>query len=158
MGNCTSECIGTGLGITQILMGVWFIPLIFTQAPFVFWVNQVTKGFFLASVAALFISSGSLVIAGAHKKTKGLVTAAFVLSTLASLLAFGLLIYSAKFIYDGATSHRDFAPLAAMVFTGIVGVPTLVMFIVATISAVRSGKVLFCLNLSFILILLYYYN
>ena len=156
MGNCSSGC-ATGLGITQIVIGVWFILVIFIQYWFRYREIRVTKKTSLTSVSALlFISSGSLAIARAQNETKNLVTAAFVLSTLASLLAFGLLIFCAKFWIDalnedGGLLMVNLAPLDAMVFGGLVGVPALVMFIVATISAVHSGKVFFCLNLSFIL-------
>ena len=156
MGNCSSSGCGTGLGITQIVIGVWFFAVIFMPCMFLYWENQVNKKIFLASISALFITSGGLSIAGAQMTTTGLVTAAFVLSTLASLLAFGLLIFCAKFWIDalnedGGLLMVNLAPLDAMVFGGLVGVPALVMFIVATISAVHSGKVFFCLNLSFIL-------
>ena len=95
----------------------------------------------------------SLAIAGTQLTTTGLVSAAFVLSTLASLAAFGLLIYCAKFSYDAANSHEDLVILfGAILFAGFVGVPALVMFIVATISAAHSGKVFFCVHVSFILL------
>ena len=153
MGNCSSSgCAATGLGIAQIMTGLWFLLLCFWEKnPLdlsLRWVNQVVKKIFLASIPALFITSGSLVIAGAQKKTKCLVTAAFVLSTLASLVAFGLLIYSAKVCYDAANSSSEFSGLGFILFAGLVGVPALVMFIVANISATQSRKVLSCLQLS----------
>ena len=157
MGNCSSSGCGTGLGITQIVIGVWFFAVIFMPCMFLYWENQVNKKIFLASISALFITSGGLSIAGAQMTTTGLVTAAFVLSTLVSLVAFGLLICCAKFSYDAANSHRGFMPFnlshsLAILFAGFVGVPALVMFIVATISAAHSGKVFFCIHSSFILL------
>ena len=127
MGNCSSGC-ATGLGITQIVIGVWFIPLMFMN-------GNVTNKIFLSLVSALFITSGSLVIAGAQMTTTGLVTAVFVLSTLASLVAFGLLIYSAKVCYDAANSSSELSGLVFILFGGLVRLPALVMFIVATLSA-----------------------
>merc|ERR1711997_1437377 len=97
----------------------------------------------LASISALFISSGSVAIATAWKTTKGLMRAAFVLSMLSSLVAFGLLILFAKVCDDVANHGRDFAALGAAMFGLFVGVPALIMFIVATISAAHSGKVVF---------------
>ena len=154
MGNCSFSGCATGLGITQIVIGVWFMSVIFSRYLSIYWKNQVTKTIFLASVSVLSITSGSLAIAGAQMTTTGLVTAAFVLSTLASLVvAFGLLIYCAKFSYDAANSHEDLVILfGAILFAGFVGVPALVMFIVATISAAHSGKVFFCVHVSFILL------
>ena len=107
MGNCSFSGCATGLGITQIVIGVWFMSVIFSRLLSIYWKNQVTKTIFLALSSVLFITSGSLAIAGGQMATTGLVTAAFVLSTLASLVAFGLLIYCAKFSYDAANSHED---------------------------------------------------
>ena len=97
MGNCSSGC-ATGLGIVQIVIGVYFgIGLIILPRD-----NEVAKRIFLASIFALFISSGSLAIGAAWKETMGLVTAAFVLSILCSLVAFSLLIFFAAVCYDAA--------------------------------------------------------
>ena len=121
------------------------MSVIFSQYLSIYWENQVTKTIFLASVSVLSITSGSLAIAGAQMTTTGLVTAAFVLSTLASLAAFSLLIYCAIICYTA--DEADLAPLGVLQ-----GVPALVMFIVATISAAHSGKVFSCFHLSFLLL------
>ena len=95
MGNCSSRC-ATGLGIVQIVIGVYFgIGLIILPRD-----NEVAKRIFLASIFALFTSSGSLAIGAAWMETMGLVTAAFVLSILCSLVAFSLLIFFAAFCYN----------------------------------------------------------
>ena len=100
MGNCSSGC-ATGLGIVQIVIGVWFgIGLLIL--PRIYLDNEVAKRIFLASIFALFTSSGSLAIGAAWKETMGLVTAAFVLSILCSLIAFSLLIIFAAVCYDAA--------------------------------------------------------
>ena len=78
-------------------------------------------------------------------ETTGLVTAAFVLSTLSSLATFSLLIYCAIICYTA--DEADLAPLGVLALAplGVLqGVPALVMFIVATISAAHSGKVFSC--------------
>ena len=153
MGNCSSSGCATGLGITQIVIGVWFFSVIFSRYLSIYWENQVTKTIFLASVSVLSITSGSLAIAGAQMTTTGLVTGVFVLSTLASLAAFGLLIYCAIICYTA--DEADLAPLGVLALAplGVLqGVPALVMFIVATISAAHSGKVFSCFHLSFLLL------
>ena len=118
------------------------MSVIFSRYLSIYWENQVTKTIFLASVSVLSITSGSLAIAGGQMETTGLVTAAFVLSTLSSLAAFSLLIYCAIICYTA--DEADLAPLGVLALAplGVLqGVPALVMFIVATISAAQSGKV-----------------
>ena len=100
MGNCSSGC-ATGLGVLQIVIGVWFIGLMIPKICECEVLVRVVR-VVLASISALFISSGSVAIATAWKTTKGLVRAAFVLSMLCSLVAFGLLILFAKNCYEVA--------------------------------------------------------
>ena len=93
MGNCSSGC-ATGCGIAQLVIGVWFVGLtIFSGSRFDF---EVGTRIVQALVSALFVSSGSLAIAGALLETLGLQTAAFILSILCALVALGLLIFVAK--------------------------------------------------------------
>ena len=97
MGNCSSGC-ATGCGIAQLVIGVWFVGVaIFYKGPiFIGFDHEVGTRIVQALVSALFISSGSLAIAGALLETLGLQTAAFILSILCSLVALGLLIFVAK--------------------------------------------------------------
>ena len=197
MGNCSSGC-ATGLGVLQIVIGVWFIGLMIPRICECEDLVRVVR-VVLASISALFISSGSVAIATAWKTTTGLVTAAFVLSMLSSLVAFGLLILFAKNCYEvanpgwqwwnwlwqelwyicimlvcllmslwpgcdeykilicrkeyqilimlGPNKHGDFAFLGVAMFGLFVGLPALIMFIVATISAAHSGKVLYIFHI-----------
>ena len=103
MGNCSSGC-ATGCGITQLVIGVWFagVTIFYMVSDFrrLDWIVWIV----LALVSALFVSSGSLAIAGALKETLDLQTAAFVLSILSSLVALSLLIFFAKYCYDIAAN------------------------------------------------------
>ena len=100
MGNCSSGC-ATGLGVLQIVIGVWFVGLMIPRICECEDLVRVVR-VVLASISALFISSGSVAIATAWKTTTGLMRASFVLSMLCSLVAFGLLILFAKVCHDVA--------------------------------------------------------
>ena len=89
-----------GLGIVQIVIGLWFLVLgglllfIFLVAPNIYRKKEWQICVAVTSIFALFISSGSLAIAAAIKKTKALVKATFGFSILSSVTAFSLLTLS----------------------------------------------------------------
>ena len=89
-----------GLGIVQIVIGVWFLVLgglllfIFLVAPNIYRKKEWQICVAVTSIIALFISSGSLAIAVAKKKTNALVKATFGFSILSSVTAFSLLTLS----------------------------------------------------------------
>ena len=89
-----------GLGIVQIVIGVWFLVLgglllfIFLVAPNIYRKKEWQICAAVTSIIALFISSGSLAIAAAIKKTKALVKATFGFSILSSVTALSILTLS----------------------------------------------------------------
>ena len=86
-----------GLGIVQIVIGLWFLVLGGILVALVEWAREEREWQICAAVTlifALFISSGSLAIAVAKKKTKALVKASFGFSILSSVTAFSLLTLS----------------------------------------------------------------
>ena len=85
------------LGIVQIVIGVWFLVLGGLLVALVEWAREEREWQICVAVTlifALFISSGSLAIAAATKKTKALVKATFGFSILSSVTAFSLLTLS----------------------------------------------------------------
>ena len=86
-----------GLGIVQIVIGLWFLVLGGLLVALVEWAREEREWQICVAVTlifALFISSGSLAIAAAIKKTKALVKATFGFSILSSVTAFSLLTLS----------------------------------------------------------------
>ena len=86
-----------GLGIVQIVIGLWFLVLGGLLVALVEWAREEREWQICVAVTlifALFISSGSLAIAAATKKTKALVKATFGFSILSSVTAFSLLTLS----------------------------------------------------------------
>ena len=88
------------LGIVQIVIGVWFLVLgglllfIYLVAPNMYRKKEWQICVAVTSIIALFISSGSLAIAAAMKKTKALVKASFGFSILSSVTALSILTLS----------------------------------------------------------------
>ena len=89
-----------GLGIVQIVIGVWFLVLgglllfIYLVAPNMYRKKEWQICVAVTSIFVLFISSGSLAIAAAIKKTKALVKATFGFSVLSSVTALSILTLS----------------------------------------------------------------
>ena len=86
-----------GLGIVQIVIGVWFLVLGGILVALVEWAREEREWQICVAVTlifALFISSGSLAIAAATKKTKALVKATFGFSVLSSVTALSILTLS----------------------------------------------------------------
>ena len=89
-----------GLGIVQIVIGLWFLVLgglllfIFLVAPNIYRKKEWQICVAVTSIFVLFISSGSLAIAAATKKTNALVKATFGFSVLSSVTALSILTLS----------------------------------------------------------------
>ena len=86
-----------GLGIVQIVIGLWFLVLGGILVALVEWAREEREWQICVAVTlifALFISSGSLAIAAAIKKTKALVKATFGFSVLSSVTALSILTLS----------------------------------------------------------------
>ena len=86
-----------GLGIVQIVIGLWFLVLGGILVALVEWAREEREWQICVAVTlifALFISSGSLAIAAAIKKTKALVKATFGFSILSSVTALSILTLS----------------------------------------------------------------
>ena len=89
-----------GLGIVQIVIGVWFLAMgglllfIYLVAPNMYRKKEWQICVAVTSIFALFISSGSFAIAAAIKKTKALVKATFGFSILSSVTALSILTLS----------------------------------------------------------------
>jgi len=89
--------IEIGLGIVHVLIGV--IAMVFTGVFFYDdYINQVSNGSGWGFCSVLFMASGSLAIAGGHKKTKSLTIATFVFSIVSAIAAFSLLVFSSVFV------------------------------------------------------------
>ena len=89
--------IEVGLGIVHVLIGV--IAMVFTGVFFYDdYINQVSNRWGWGFSSVLFMSSGSLAIAGGRKKTKSLTNATFVLSIVSVIAAFSLLVLSSVFV------------------------------------------------------------
>ena len=96
MDNYSLGC-AIGLGIVQIVIGLWFLVLGGILVALIEWAREEREWQIcvaVTSIFALFISSGSLAIAAAKKKTKALVKATFGFSILSSVTAFSLLTLS----------------------------------------------------------------
>ena len=121
MDNYSPGC-AIGLGIVQIVIGVWFLVwggwwgmAGFPIGAIMIWAPTIL-------ICGLFISSGSLAIT-ARKKAH--LKSSFAVSILSSITAFSLLL--TLLIAEGEAPFYFF------------GLPALIMFIVATISAINSG-------------------
>ena len=121
MDNYSLGC-AIGLGIVQIVIGMWFLAwggyfgllgLPFAALPI--WVMTIL-------ICTIFFSSGCLAIT-ARKKAH--VKSSFAVSIISSITAFSLLL--TLLIAEGEAPFYFF------------GLPALIMFIVATISAINSG-------------------
>jgi hypothetical protein len=141
---------GLGLGIVQIVIGVWFLVMVGLLVKYMNWCCEWVdrKGLELlvpkytpewitipdaiprgSILTFTFIFSGSLTIAAAKKKTMALEIASLGFSTLSSITAFVLLALSiGEFVSGDKTSV-------------IVGLPSLILFIVTTISAINNSDI-----------------
>jgi len=141
---------GLGLGIVQIVIGVWFLVMVGLLVIHYYWpmplegdrplesliwnykpewvryLGAIFKGTILTFT---FITSGSLAIAAAKKKTMALEIASLGFSTLSSIAAFVLLALSIGELVAGDNT------------SWIVGLPALIMFIVSTISAINNSDI-----------------
>ena len=121
MDNYSPGC-AIGLGIVQIVIGVWFLVwggwwgmAGFPIGAIMIWAPTIL-------ICGLFISSGSLAITA---RNKAHVKSSFAVSIISSITAFSLLL--TLLIAEGEAPFYFF------------GLPALIMFIVATISAINSG-------------------
>ena len=102
------------LGIVQIVIGLWFLVLGGLLVALVEWAREEREWQICVAVTlifALFISSGSLVIAAATKKTKALVKATFGFSVLSSVTALSILTLSITgeiIVFLGPNTNKKF--------------------------------------------------
>jgi len=142
--------IAIGLGIVHVLIGV--IALVFTRVFYhddyfdyyysinysYYYSNRVSNGLGWIFCSVLFMASGSLAIAGGCMKTKSLTIATFVFSIVSAIAAFSLFVFSSVFVDVIATLPIHFRdPYYAGI--GLL----LIMQIVATISALQAGKLVY---------------
>jgi len=142
--------IAIGLGMVHVLIGV--IALVFTRVFYhddyfdyyysinysYYYSNRVSNGLGWIFCSVLFMASGSLAIAGGCMKTKSLTIATFVFSIVSAIAAFSLFVFSSVFVDVIATLPIHFRdPYYAGI--GLL----LIMQIVATISALQAGKLVY---------------
>jgi len=142
--------IAIGLGMVHVLIGV--IALVFTRVFYhddyfdyyysinysYYYSNRVSNGLGWIFCSVLFMASGSLAIAGGCMKTKSLTIATFVFSIVSAIAAFSLFVFSSFFVDVIATLPIHFRdPYYAGI--GLL----LIMQIVATISALQAGKLVY---------------